>query len=133
MLLISILMDCQGFAVFLLRYPLAHMGYNTGLKALDSIQANTEKFSNAASILAVTILGGLIASYVSITLLPEFEISEGNFISLQTDFIDKIIPNLLPLGFTFFIYFLLKKKANPSILILGMIIISVICSYFGIL
>ena len=120
-------------AVFLLRFPLAHMGYSAGVSALDKIQANTEKVGNAASILGVTILGGLIASYVSITLLPQIEISDGTFISLQTDLVDKIIPNLLPFAFTFLIYFLLKKKVNPTVLILSTLVVSVLLAFFGIL
>ena len=109
------------------------MGYNAGVGALEKIQANTEKVGNAASILGITILGGLIASYVSITLLPQIEISDGTFISLQTDFVDKIIPNLLPFAFTFLIYYLLKKKVNPTILILSTLVLSVLLAFFGIL
>lgn len=120
-------------AAFIIRFPLAHMGYTTGTKALDKLQANTERVSHAASILGITILGGLIASYVSITLLPTIDIGSGNIVSLQTDFVDKIIPNLLPFSFTFLIYFFLKKKVNPTILILGTLVVSVLLSLVGIL
>ena len=119
--------------IIYLRFPLAHMGYNAGVSALDKIQANTEKVGNSASILGITILGGLIASYVSITLLPQIEISDGTFISLQTDFVDKIIPNLLPFAFTFLIYYLLKKKVNPTILILSTLVVSVLLAFLGVL
>lgn len=119
--------------VFILRFPLAHMGYKTGTKALDKIQKNTEKVGNAASILGITILGGLIASYVSLTLKLQVDIGSGKFVNIQADFFDKIIPNLLPLAFTFLIYYLLKKKVNPTILIFGTLIIAIACSFFGIL
>ena len=76
------------FAAFCLRFPLAHMGYSTGTKALETLQKNTEKVSNSASILAVTILGGLIASYVSLSLAPVIDVGNGNVISLQEDFIE---------------------------------------------
>ena len=67
------------------------------------------------------------------TVLPQIEISDGTFISLQTDFVDKIIPNLLPFAFTFLIYFLLRKKVNTAVLIVGIIIASIVFSFFGIL
>lgn len=117
--------------VFCLRFPLAHMGYQTGTKAIDKLQKNAEKVNNSASILAVTILGGLIANYVSLELAPVIEIADGKTISLQTDFLDKIIPNLLPLLFTFGIYSLLKKKVNPTTLIIGTIIFAILGSLIG--
>lgn len=119
------------FAAFCLRFPLAHMGYSTGTKALETLQKNTEKVSNSASILAVTILGGLIASYVSLSLAPVIDVGNGNVISLQEDFIDMIIPNLLPLAYTFGIYYLLKKKINPSLLIVGTIVLAVLGTFLG--
>ena len=120
-------------AVFLLRFPLAHMGYSAGVSALDKIQANTEKVGNAASILGVTILGGLIASYVTLTVKTSIDIGHDATVSLQTDFFDKILPNLLPFAFTFLIYFLLRKKVNTTVLIVGIIIASIVFSFFGIL
>lgn len=119
------------FGVFCLRFPLAHMGYQTGTKAIDKLQKNAEKVNSSASILAVTILGGLIASYVKLGLLPVIEIADGKTISLQADFLDKIIPNLLPVVFTFSIYYLLKKKINPTTLIIGTIVIAILGSFIG--
>ena len=118
---------------FLLRFPLARMGYKTGTKALDKIQENTKRVSNAASVLGVTILGGLIASYVTLTVKTTIDIGHDATVSLQTDFFDKILPNLLPFAFTFLIYFLLRKKVNTTVLIVGIIIASIVFSFFGIL
>ena len=118
---------------FLLRFPLARMGYKTGTKALDKLQENTKKVSNAASVLGVTILGGLIASYVTLTVKTTINIGHDATVSLQTDFFDKILPNLLPFAFTFLIYFLLRKKVNTTVLIVGIIIASIVFSFFGIL
>lgn len=121
------------FCVFLLRIPLAHIGYDMGTKAFEVIQKNTKKINDSATILGVTILGGLIASYVSVKLLPTIDIGSGNSISLQTDLVDKIIPNFLPLVFTFLIYWLLKKRVKPTTLIIGTLIVSVLLSLIGIL
>ena len=121
------------FAVFLLRVPLAHIGYGMGTKAFDIIQNNTQRVNQAATILGITILGGLIASYIHISLLPIVDIGNGNTISIQTDLIDKIIPNLLPLLFTFFILWLLRKKVKPTTLIIVTLIIAIGLSFFGIL
>ena len=121
------------FLAFLLRFPLAHIGYKTGTKALDKLQENTKKVGNAASILGVTILGGLIASYVSLSVAATIDIGHGSQIAIQQDFFDKIMPNLLPFAFTFFIYYLLRKKINPTLLICVIIVLAILCSFFGIL
>ena len=109
------------------------MGYKTGTTALDKIQENTKRVSNAASVLGVTILGGLIASYVTLTVKTTIDIGHDATVSLQTDFFDKILPNLLPFAFTFLIYFLLRKKVNTTVLIVGIIIVSIVFSFLGIL
>ena len=103
------------------------------IKICDLSQENTKRIGNAASILGVTILGGLIASYVSLNVLTVIDIGHGAEVSLQTDFFDKIMPNLLPFAFTFLIYFLLKKKVNPTLLICIIIVLAILCSFLGIL
>lgn len=117
---------------FILRFPLAHLGYNAGTKVFGVIQKGAQKINQAATVLGITILGGLIGSYVYIEVLTEVN-TGSNIISLQADFFDKIIPNFLPFVFTFGIYGLLKKKVNPTILILGTLLLSIVLSFFGIL
>jgi PTS system galactosamine-specific IID component len=120
-------------SAFLLRIPLAHIGYNMGVKAVDVIRTNVEKVSRAATILGVTVLGALIASYVHINILTTIEAGDGNAISLQTNFFDKIFPNILPFGFTFLMLYFVKKKISPVILITCTLILSILLSYLGIL
>ncbi|MDD4643976.1 MAG: PTS system mannose/fructose/sorbose family transporter subunit IID, partial [Bacilli bacterium] len=80
-----------------------------------------------------TVLGGLIASYVSINVLTTIEAGEGNIISIQESFFDKIFPNLLPFCFTFLMLYLIRKKVNPVALITGTLILSILLSYLGVL
>jgi len=119
------------FGAFLLRFPLAHIGYSMGTKAFEVIQRNTQKINQCASIVGITILGGLIASYVSLTLLPTIDTGNGIVVSIQTEFIDKIFPNLLPFLYTFACYWLLRKKVNPTIIILGTLLLAVFGSLVG--
>lgn len=118
---------------FLLRIPLAHIGYNTGTKAIGIIRNNLERISRAASILGVTVLGALIAAYVRISVLPTVDLGGGNSVSIQTSFFDKIFPNILPFGFTFLMLYFIRKKVNPVLLITMTIAISIILSVLGVL
>lgn len=120
--------------IWILRIVWTHIGYNLGVKSVDMITEYSDMVANSATILGVTVIGALIASYVSVNLLPVIEVSGGIQVVLQTDFFDRIFPNLLPFAITMLLYWLLKKKqANPVILIIGVIAVSIICSCIGLL
>lgn len=115
------------FIIFIMRIPFAHMGYNLGVKAIDIIQENSEIISRVATIMGLTVIGALISSYVTLTL--DIKVRS---VDIQEDFLDKIFPNILPLIFTFLLYFLLRKKVSPIILILVTFLFSIFGSFIGI-
>lgn len=120
--------------VFASRIIWTSAGYNLGVKAIDILKENSKAISKAATTLGITVIGGLIASYVHITLLPSIAISADHAISLQTDFIDKILPNILPMGYTLLMFYFLKKKnVNPTILILITFAAAILLSLLGVL
>lgn len=121
-------------AMFFARIPIAHLGYSAGTKAIGEIRESSGMISRAASILGCTVIGGLIATYVQITVLTKIPVTATKSISLQTQFFDRIFPNLLPLGYTFLIYYLLKKKnVSPVILILVTFVLAIVFSWLGVL
>lgn len=121
-------------ALFLSRTFLARAGYDLGSKAIDKIKDSSKALTKAATTLGVTVIGALIASYVNISVLSEIKINAEHSISLQTDFFDKIFPNILPLGYTFLMYyFLKKKKVSPTLLILVTFALAILGSLVGIL
>ena len=115
-------------AVFLCKIPFAHLGYNLGTKAIDVIQENSDIIARVATIMGLTVIGALISSYVSFSL----KVKIGS-VNLQKDFLDKIFPNILPLAFTFFLFWLLKKKISPIVLIAVVFVFCIVCSFFGIM
>lgn len=120
--------------IFILRIAWTHLGYNLGVKAIDKIKHNSKVIGKAATVLGVTVIGGLIASYVKINVLTNIVVNESKTVSLQTDFFDKIFPNILALGYTLLMYFLIKnKKISPVILIFSTFIMAIVLSFFGIL
>ena len=83
--------------------------------------------------LGCTVLGGLIASYVSISIQTVATINEGASVAIQTDVLDKIFPNMLSFGYVFLMYYFIKKRqANPVVLILVTFALSILLSFFGI-
>ncbi|WP_342429567.1 PTS galactosamine transporter subunit IID [Neobacillus sp. FSL H8-0543] len=120
--------------IFVLRIVWTHMGYELGTNAVEKIKTSSQSISKSASILGSTVIGGLIAAYVHITVLSEVKINKEHAVNLQTDFFDKVFPNILPLGFTLLMfYFLKKKKASPVLLIAVTFGIAILFSALGVL
>lgn len=116
--------------LFWSRIPLAHLGYNLGTRAIDVIQENSRTISHVASILGLTVIGGLIASYVKMSLTVK--IGAGNtVINLQKQLLDKIFPNILPFAFVFLLYWLLKKNVNPIWLIVVTFALAIVMAAIG--
>ena len=120
-------------AIFLMRNVFTVAGYNLGVNAIGKLKENTEIVSNAANILGITVIGALISSYVSIDILSTIEVD--NFtVNIQADFLDMIIPNLLPFAYVMLMYwFITKKRVNPVILIMATIAIVLVLSALKVL
>lgn len=119
--------------VFVLRVFWTHLGYELGTSAIEKIKTSSQSISKSATILGSTVIGGLIAAYVQITVLSEVKINKENTISLQTDFFDMIFPNILPLTFTLILfYFLKKKKVSPVWLIVVTFTLAIVLSGLGV-
>lgn len=122
------------FSLFFARIPLTKMGYKLGVKSLDLIREHSSKISHAAIMVAMTVVGGLIASYVSIEVLATIPLAEGVVFNLQEELFNSILPNLLPLMYVWtMFYFLKKKKTSPMLLIIVTFLIAVAGSFIGIL
>lgn len=117
---------------FGLRFILMHYGYGTGTRAIASLKEGTKKISRAASIVGLMIVGALIASYVNFSL--DWVIQAGAIpVNIQAEVLDSIMPRLLPLLYTIFCYWLLKKGRSPLVLIGITILIGLVGSLLGIM
>lgn len=120
--------------VFLMRVVWTHMGYSLGVRAIDKIKESSAILAKSATILGVTVVGGLIASYVHINVVASYAIDATHSVTLQKDFFDKILPNLLPFAYVMLMLYLLKKKqVHPVALIVITFVMSIALSWLGIL
>jgi len=117
---------------FGLRFWLAHYGYKTGVGAIAALKANTQKISHAANTVGMFVIGALIASYVrvDVPLVLKSGVAE---VAVQTEVLDKLMPNLLPLLFTFMVYHFMKKGMSPVKMIGVTVLIGVGGSLLGVL
>jgi PTS system mannose-specific IID component len=119
---------------YTLSYVNFMFGYNAGSEAImDFLEKGTlNKILKGASIMGCMVMGGLIVNYVKVKTGIEIVTSTSTF-NFQTDFFDKVIPSILPLGVTMMTYGLLKKRWS-SIKIIGLFVaIGIVAGLTGIL
>ncbi|WP_164217774.1 PTS system mannose/fructose/sorbose family transporter subunit IID [Virgibacillus sp. YIM 98842] len=130
-----------GPIVFLLMFNIIHFGvrfglmtygYKTGVKAIEKLKAGTKLISRAASIVGLTVVGGLIATYVAFQIDYVWVQGESE-LNIQTDVLDQIMPAMLPLAYTLLMFWFLKKGRSPLTLIGITVIVGLLGSYLGIM
>ena len=117
---------------FLVRIFGLKLGYQVGVNSLERIQRAglMDKIMSVATIIGLSVVGGMVATMLSISTPLEFKIS-GAEIVVQ-DILDQILPNMLPLIFTFVIYRLIKK-VSITWLTIGIIVFGILMHAIGIL
>ena len=114
-----------------LRFGLMHWSYKVGVDGIAKLTKNAKEFTRAATILGMIVVGALIASYVSVNIATPAYLSMQGTIDIQS-ILDSIMPCLLPLVLTFFMYGLVKKNVSPMVNILILVIIGIVGGFLGI-
>ncbi len=114
---------------FLLRPYMYLLGYRSGTALVSSLGSKLNAFTDAVSILGITVIGAIVASTVTIKVGWKFA-NSGVTISAQ-NILDQICPAVLPAIVTYVLYKLLKKKVKMSWLIVGIIIFSMLGAAIG--
>ncbi len=122
-----------NIAFWFIKSKFFEIGYKSGTKMITELGQKLTAFTEAASIMGLSVVGALIATSVKVQTALNFKVGEVS-LALQTDILDQIMPALLPVLLTALVYKLLgNKKWTPTKLILLIIVIALVCSFFGIL
>ncbi|MEZ6928524.1 MULTISPECIES: PTS N-acetylgalactosamine transporter subunit IID [unclassified Aeromonas] len=117
---------------FGLRFGLAHYACRMGVAAIPLIKANTRKVGHAASIVGMTVIGALVATYVRLG--TTLEITAGDaVVKLQADVLDKLMPAFLPLLYTLAMYGLIRRGWSPLRLIVITVVLGIVGKFAGFL
>lgn len=114
-----------------LRYGLMYWSYNMGTKAVTMMTAYAKQITHAASVLGVFIVGALIANYGGGTKLG-IQIANGETPLVLQNYLNSILPCLIPLLFTLMIYVLLRKGWSPIKCIGLFLVIGIVGCIFGV-
>lgn len=117
----------------LLRYYCMVGGYKLGTSFLDRIekQGLMPSVTYGSAILGLTVIGAMTSEMVYIN-VPAL-IGSGDGAPTIQSILDGIMPKLLPLGLTFFLYFLIKKRVPIIYILLGIAATGILGSYLGLL
>ena len=121
-----------------MRFGLASYGYKMGISAIKSLKDQTRKLAHAASIVGLTVIGAMTASYVKLDsglqLTRHVKGTAEPFVyTLQGSLIDPIMPALLPLLWTMFILWRIKKGSSPLRLVIMTVVFGLLCTLLPVL
>lgn len=111
-----------GLGVLWVRYKFTWIGYKQGKKIANEFAGQMKIFTEAAAILGLTVVGGLIPAVITYRVDLTYKMGEVS-LSVQ-EMLDQILPGLVPLSIVLLSYWLLgKKKMNSTRLIFMLIIL----------
>lgn len=89
------------------------------------------KVTEAASIVGMMVTGAMTMDMTAINLVTK--IGSGDEATTLQELIEGIMPGLPVLGIFGIVYWMLKKKMSPLLIMLIMLIVSIAGAYFGFL
>ena len=114
------------FAFLAIRILEVEWGYNMGINVVTKLGQKITVFTEACSVLGLTVVGALIASVVNLKTGLSF--TNGDVTMNVQDLIDGVMPKLLPVVAVALIYFFMSKK---QVKMTRMILIIIILSWVG--
>ncbi len=145
-----ILLVAWSLAVlFIIRPIFFDLGYRQGTNLVTTLGGQLNAFTDAASVLGITVIGGMIASMVNLqfggirtgTQAMKDVVDEAGevvgqapdyFVNLQTDLFDKIMPKFGSVILVALAYWLLGKEGmNSNKLIMGTIVLCLLLAALG--
>ena len=117
----------------IVRYLFMFWGYKLGAGVLDKIQKSglMESLTYGAAILGLMVIGGMTAEMVAVNI--PLSIGSGDSAMPVADILNGIVPGILSLGFTGFIYTLLGKGFKTSTILVIIALIGILGAFFGVL
>ena len=118
---------------FLVRIFGARLGYDLGFSFLTNAQKSglMDKIMYAAGIVGTMVIGAMSSDMFGATLPTK--IGSGDSATTLQKILDGIMPGMLGIAALGIYYWLLKKKVNPMILIIGTMILGIAGAFFGFL
>ncbi len=118
---------------YLMRYYGSFLGYGLGSNVITQVQSSgiMDTVTKYASIIGMMVVGAMSKEMVSVNFITKIGLGK-NSTTVQS-LLDGIFPGLATLGLFGIMYWMLKKKMNPLLIMLIILIVSIGAAYFKIL
>ena len=114
------------FAFLAVRILEVEWGYNMGINVVTKLGKQITVFTEACSVLGLTVVGSLISSVVK--LQTGIIYTNGDVTMKVQELLDGVMPSLLPVAAVALIYYFMNKK---KVKMTHMILIIIILSWIG--
>ena len=122
----KVLMIGCGYTCFML-------GYKQGKQAIFKLlQSGTlNKITEAFSIIGLTVVGNMAYSRINVICTAKFRVGEVKIV--VQDIFNQLLPGAIPLIIALFVWWMVKKKMNPTLIIAVIFVIGIAASLLGLL
>lgn len=131
-----------GPIVFLVIFNVFHLStryfgvmksYELGSNFIEEMAKGglVQRITDAASILGLMVVGVMIKEYISVPFT--FSIGQGAAAQSFISVVNTIMPNLLALGLTFAVVYMLRKRITPIRIMLIILVVCLVGAYFKVL
>lgn len=118
---------------YLMRYYGSFLGYGLGSNVITQVQSSgiMDTVTKYASIIGMMVVGAMSKEMVSIDFVTKIGLGKDS--TTVQKLLDGIFPGLATLALFGIMYWMLKKKLNPLLIMLIILIVSIAAAYFKIL
>ena len=122
----KVLMIGCGYTCFML-------GYKQGKQAIFKLlQSGTlNKITEAFSIIGLTVVGNMAYSRINVICPAKFRVGEVKIV--VQDIFNQLLPGAIPLIIALFVWWMVKKKMHPTLIIAVIFVIGIAASLLGLL
>ena len=118
---------------FIIRYYSTFLGYSLGSNVINNVENSgmMDKITKYASMIGMMVVGAMTQEMTSVNFTTK--IGVGKSASTVQSLLDEIFPGIATLTLFGITYWMLKKKLNPLLIMLIILVVSIAAAYFKIL
>lgn len=118
---------------FVMRYYATFLGYSLGSNVISNVENSgvMDKITKYASMIGMMVVGAMTQEMVSVKFITKIGIGKSS--STIQSLLDGIFPGIATLILFGVTYWMLKKKLNPLLIMLIILLVSIAAAYFKIL
>jgi len=119
------------------RWYTLKIGYERGTSVLTGVGGNfLTKLTEGSAVLGLFVMGALVSKWATVKLpvvIASAKTTSGTTTITLQHVLDQLLPGLVPLLLTFLCIYLLNKKWNPLLIIIGLFVVSILAYWGGII